>query len=314
MATLKLQCIPAGDDECASHHIGAPGGYECWQFYAQDVAGRLAVFFAIHDGLASAAEYQRRYAAYRRRPTRNEPPTPGEFPAVQILVVENGKRIAGGTAWMAAGSLKATVNRLELGENRVEFAGDAINIRFSGGDSSGEMTFRSILGGGGNAIEVARSEGEEEARHFWMPARPLCEVVGKIGVENRTIELRGIGAHNHVFGLEPIGLRAREVLRGWILFPKMSVIFYVADRVGMLAVGDRAGMRFIDVPSIAVNWRRRFFGGARLREIEFLGHDILLREARVVEATGFEGFFLCDAFVGGEQGVGWVEVQRSSLV
>src|SRR5437868_11903577 len=73
-----------------SHHVTSPGGYEWWQFVIENnVAGpgnACRLTLDICDGNPFDRAYRRAYARYRRRPTRNRPPLPGEYPSSSLLL------------------------------------------------------------------------------------------------------------------------------------------------------------------------------------------------------------------------------------
>jgi hypothetical protein len=67
-----------------SHNVISPGGYEWWQFQAADAGGERGVEIDIFHGNPFDASYLAAYARYRRRPTRNPPPQPAQYPFVRL--------------------------------------------------------------------------------------------------------------------------------------------------------------------------------------------------------------------------------------
>src|SRR5207248_6338708 len=72
MPTLPLY-DPAPTNPDDPHRVAAPGGYECWRFDAEDSAANFRVVAKLWDGYAFDPAYLRRYALYRRFPTRVDP-------------------------------------------------------------------------------------------------------------------------------------------------------------------------------------------------------------------------------------------------
>jgi hypothetical protein len=89
MPTLPMMTPTPHAD--ASRRITAPGGYESWRFDASSDDGKLHLVAALHFGHALDPQYLRRYALYRRFPTRVRPPTPAEFCAVTFALLERGR-------------------------------------------------------------------------------------------------------------------------------------------------------------------------------------------------------------------------------
>ena len=72
--TLPLLENPTPTDADAPRIITAPGGYQWWYFEAHDPVADVRVVAILFDGNAFHPKYLRRYAWYRRMPTRIAPP------------------------------------------------------------------------------------------------------------------------------------------------------------------------------------------------------------------------------------------------
>lgn len=89
MPTLPLMTPTPHAD--AWRRVAAPGGYESWRFDASSDDGKLHLVAALHFGHPLDPQYLRRYALYRRFPTRVRPPVPAEFCAVTFALLEWGR-------------------------------------------------------------------------------------------------------------------------------------------------------------------------------------------------------------------------------
>src|SRR4051812_14710838 len=77
----------------AWHEVRAPGGYESWYFDAEDPSGDRLIVVIFSQGFTHAPMYLRRYARYRRHPTRITPPVPEEFPNLYVAYYEGGEQV-----------------------------------------------------------------------------------------------------------------------------------------------------------------------------------------------------------------------------
>src|SRR6202035_598239 len=89
MPTLPLYIPPTNAD--AWHRVTAPGGYEWWYFDAEDATDDVQIVGILFEGFVFHPEYLRRYARYRRRPTRVAPPLPAEYPCAYLVVYRGGQ-------------------------------------------------------------------------------------------------------------------------------------------------------------------------------------------------------------------------------
>ena len=197
---------------------------------------RVAVRF--HDGFGLNPDYIKRYAAYRRKPTRNTPPTPSQYPCLQVSVFEKEKVLGSWTTYFPSGSFHADDGEsLTLGSNRAIFRQDEIALALSEPQlaMSVDLTFRS---GPPNILplpEQSFPRGKSgRAEHQWIPARPLCAVDGVVRRGGRSIPVTGLGQHNHYYGTGPVFAVAK---------PMDSGLCFVPPRRGDIPIGRRMGHR-----------------------------------------------------------------------
>jgi hypothetical protein len=290
------------------HGIAAPGGYEAWHFYAEDLTQHIRVVFSFHHGLALHPDYVRRFDAYRRRPTRNRPPLPRQYPCVHWAIYEdenknkNKKPAASSTTQFPPGSFHADGTSLTLGPNRLIFSQDKITAHISRikGSFSAELLFHPILQG--SSVESVL------AGHFWLAARPLCQVRGEIQLGTRTIALNGLGQQTQYYGTAPLARAANRWMRGAILFPRAAVTFQSADDLATVIMADEAGMRTIENFPFTVNSTRHALGMPPYPSAIDFGSWLILRNGRVVDSSPAQVRLLFDAYVDGEQSTAWVEI------
>jgi hypothetical protein len=309
MATLKLLSMLAPEHADGSHHVRSPGGYEVWHFYAEDSAGKLRAAIGFHDGFALHPEYVNRYAAYRRHPTRNAPPTASEYPYLQIRISEDGKLLAESSIQFPPKSFLAGDDGSQvLGTNRVEFNRDEIKLTISdrGNSLSAEFSFRPILEPAGTKSFSALNSGESE--HHWIPARPLCQVQGEIRAGNRAISFSGLGQHNHYYGTEPILWQRNRSMRGSVLFPHAAVMFQSADDRAIVLMVDQSGIRTIDDVPLEIEWKRFLIIRPPQPVAMRFGERLIIRNPRVVATLPGQIQLLFDAYIDGEQATAWVEI------
>jgi hypothetical protein len=109
---LFLADPPGGSD--ASHAVAAPGGSEWWRLDGEDQTRGLRLAVTFLDGDFSNPQYRQRYRQYRRRPTRNAPPQPHDFPAIHLRIeLGDGEPIEQEIP-LRPGELVAAVDRLAI--------------------------------------------------------------------------------------------------------------------------------------------------------------------------------------------------------
>jgi hypothetical protein len=297
MGIVKLLRPPEFAD--GSHQIGSPGGYECWHFYAEDASQNVRAAAAFHDGFATHPEYVRRYAAYRRSPTRNAPAVPSEFPCVQVGVFEEGKRLETWTTYFPAGSFRAEGSGIGIGSSRADFRAQEIVVAISEARQSIELNFRPTTPA---APELSYGPNGE---HRWIPARPRCEVEGKIQIAGRDLSIRGIGQHNHWYGTAPVPGRW---VRGSVLLHESAVMFHGAgDQAIVIGAKESAEYAIERAPFIA-EWKAGLLDGMSHPSTMNIGERLVLRNGRIIWQIEGQLKLIYDAYIDGEQATAWVEI------
>jgi hypothetical protein len=113
----------------ASRKIIAPGGYECWRFDASSDDGKLHLVAGLHVGHALDPQYLRRYARYRRWPTRARPPVPSEYCAVTFALLEKSR-----PALRFVTAARATVDDFNAADDGSSVRLGASHMNRGGGD------------------------------------------------------------------------------------------------------------------------------------------------------------------------------------
>jgi hypothetical protein len=310
MATLKLLTMPEHAD--GSHHIGSPGGYEFWHFYAEDLSQSVRVTVKFHDGFGLHPVYIKRYAAYRRKPTRNTPPTPSEYPCIQVSVFENEKVLASWTTYLPPGSFDAgDGTSLMLGANRAVFGEDEITLALSEPQLAVaiDLTFRSAWPNMSPLAEQSFPPGKASCGEFhWIPARPLCTVDGQVRRGGRSISLTGLGQHNHYYGTGPVSVVARRWIRGCVLFPRAAEMFQAAGDNAIAITATDSSVQTIVNPQFIAQWKQRMFGGPYYPLTMNFGERLILRNPRIAKAIDAQLQMVYDAYLDGEQATAWVEI------
>jgi hypothetical protein len=185
-----MDVVPMFDARAASdawHHVTAPGGYEQWQCDAESLDGRLRVVAVLGAGFAFDGDYRRRYARYRRSPTKHRPPTAGEYPVAHAVLYEDGRVVARSVARFAPEAFAAAADRLDVrvGPNRLWREADG-TLRLA-------LAGRGAVGRAG--VPPADAAGPDGADHPVPTARrgrapvgaadPLCDVNGTVVVVGR---------------------------------------------------------------------------------------------------------------------------------
>ncbi|MGD0388300.1 MAG: hypothetical protein ABSC42_05025 [Tepidisphaeraceae bacterium] len=310
MATLKLMNPPAATRADGWHGIAAPGGYEAWHFHAEDLTQRIRIVFSFHHGLALHPDYLRRFDAYRRRPTCNRPPLPSQYPCLHWAIYENKNKgenknkepLASSTTQFPPGAFQADGTSLTLGPNRLIFSRDDIIAHLSRikESFSAELVFQPILQAG--------SVQSILADHYWLPSRPLCQVLGEIRLGARTIAFQGLGRQNQYYGTAPLAYAAARWMRGGVLFPRAAVAFQTADDHATVILADEAGTRRIENSPFIVNSTRRTLRLPPHPSAIDFGNWLILRNGRVADSSPAQLQLLFDAYVDGEQSTAWVEI------
>ncbi len=316
MATLDLfdRLPPSQADHW--HRVRAPGGYEWWEFDAQDEDQGIRAVLSFHDGFAFDPEYARRYDAYRRQPTLHGPPVPQQYPCVQFAIFENDAVVAGNTIRFGPGAFQADPksNALSIGANRLELRDGETHVQFSGGDPaiSAQMTFRQRS----RSLPVEQSIlcFENGTEHRWVLAQPRCDVEGQISFNGRQVPFCGLGCHDHYFGVAPIGPAVRQWLRGRAILPRRTVAFHVSadwssgmDEFIAVAADDACARR-IGGARCFCDWNRRTWRGLAFPAAVNFGDSLLLRRPRIVDSSPASLQLVFDAYLDGETCKAWGEI------
>jgi len=305
MPTLRLLSSPT--DPEASHRIRSPGGYEFWQFHAEDSTRRLRLMAAFHDGFALHPTYIQKYSAYIRRPTRNVPPLPSQYPCLQVSLFDGTRTLGSWTTYFPANSFVADDRSISLAANRATFGPAEIILTTSERQAATfiDLRFKSPQT---EPREIAFPPGPDgHSPNIWIPSRPLCQVQGQIRHRDRTIEFSGIGQHNHFYGTHPMPGRW---VRGCVLLPNSAEMFQIIGEcaIAITSTGSDVFIAENTHPSIA--WTRQFpFGPAFPASIDF-GQRLILRNPRVRKSIARQLQIFYDAYVEGEQAVAMVEIDN----
>jgi carotenoid 1,2-hydratase len=314
MATLDLfdHLPPSRANEW--HRVGAPGGYEWWEFDAEDQIQGIRVVLSLYDGFAFDPEYARRYDAYRRRPTRRSPPIPRQYPCVQCAVYENEVALASVVKRLPAGAFQAdrTANTLNVGPDHLKFGDTETIVRIQAGEPaiSAELVFRP---------KCALTPMEQTflprdatgAEHHWVLAQPLCDAEGQIRVGGRNIPFRGLGYHDHYYGSGPIVLRW---MRGRVILPNCSVAFHVFTEhatgldQSVILTADEAGAVSVARGHFSCDWNKRTWRGLAYPSGLDFGRSLILRNARIADSSPNWLQLIFDAYLDGEICKAWAQI------
>ncbi|MDQ3441281.1 MAG: hypothetical protein M3478_13120 [Planctomycetota bacterium] len=278
MPTLPLLANPAPADVDAPRRVMAPGGYEWWYFEAHDPVADLRVTALLSDGNPFHPAYVRRYAWYRRFPTRVLPPMPGEYPCVFLRVYERGDVVQGGMWQYEPGACHATETGVTVGSDGFTRAADGtmrLTIR-----GTVDLTFRPKLAPAPKVYTMAAGTSVREP-HGWIVSNPNCATSGDVTVRGRPVRLDGFGYQDHNYGAEPVSLAARRWFWGCVWLDDRAHV--VAEAVPSHVPSRGVILLDTNTPGSAV-WD----GRTRLRVpyptmIDF-GETLRLDEPRVVES------------------------------
>jgi carotenoid 1,2-hydratase len=254
--------IPNAASPDASHEVRAPGGYEWWQFEAEDARQDLQIIGSLQQGCAFHPRYLREFSSYLRAPTRRLPPLPDQFPCARFAVYRGGKLLHQFTTCHPPGSLAAETRRPQVAIGASRFTGgDELKVTFVGVPGI-QSALRSRV------LTEQRLEGEFSfiprfaappheriflsprlcggAAHHWVVANPLCSVRGAIRCNGTTIDFNGLGYHDHQYGSAPIGPGVKRWLRGRVLFEDLVCAFHFVrakdrsqpDQIHLLEAGE----------------------------------------------------------------------------
>ncbi|MEA2710484.1 MAG: carotenoid 1,2-hydratase [Phycisphaerales bacterium] len=248
MPTLPMMTPTPHAD--ASRKITAPGGYEWWRFDASSDDGKLHLVAGLHFGHAFDRRYLRRYAMYRRFPTRVRPPAPAEFCAVTFALLERGRPALRLAMPIAKDEFSAADDgrTVRLGASHMNRGPDGVlRLHLRGLDDDRtiavNLSFRPQLNTSCD-VDLASASAADAGQHRWVVVDPLCDVDGEISVfaesggPPRVTPFAGSGCHDHRFGTRPLGALGHRWLNGRAVFADRAILFH---QVGDAAFVWQAG-------------------------------------------------------------------------
>lgn len=303
MPTLPLYVRPFGSSD-AWHQVTAPGGYEWWHFDAEDPATDTQLVAALYDGYAFDARYLREYAAYRRRPTRHQPPVPADYPCACAAVYRSGRVLAQFVSHFPRGLLVASNERpdVQLGPNLVRQGDDGrYHLGFEGDSLRLDLDFTPTFSHATNE-RTYLSHPMTGAEHRWIIAAPRCDVSGTArftpaaGQPEQVIDFTGVGYHDHHYGTAPLGPGLCRWTWGRLLLDDGGAVTFhaaeprdrscpaethliVADASG---VAERPGAEW----HVAAERRIAAFGPSLPERIQ-IGRELSLSKPRVLDSSPF---------------------------
>ncbi len=299
MPTLPLVTNPAPADVDAPRGVIAPGGYEWWYFEAHDPVADVRVTALLFDGNPFHPGYLRRYAWYRRFPTRVSPPLPSEFPGVFVRVYEKGFVVWRAVRHHAPGACRVTERGITVGDDGFTRSADgSMRLTIRG---AVDLTFGPK---GSPAPTTATAPGlytmaegfSVRQPHGWIVSNPLCSASGEVTVRDRPARFDGLGYQDHNFGAEPVHLAAKR----WFWS-----CAWIDDRAHVVAEavptrGPSRGVQLIgaDTPGSAV-WDGRTRWRIPYPTIIDFGDALRLDEPRIVESMPIMAQLRYRARVGG---------------
>jgi len=180
----------------APHRVTAPGGYEWWRFEASDPSAGIGANIDFYQGYPQDPTYRRRYRLYRLWPTRFAPPVPKDYTAAELVISENGRRIA---KCLERGPLAVSDDALDLSVGQWHAAHRGRDFRVE--LPVGSLVFR-------HRGEVECSPRHAGNGHWQTLPSPSFDVDGALEVGGRRIVL-STGVLLHRFGTRPLWGTAR---------------------------------------------------------------------------------------------------------
>ncbi len=283
MSTVSLFHEPSLPD--AWHQVTAPGGYEWWYFDAEDTGGELRMVAIFFQGFVFHPGYLREFAKYHRRPTRNAPPLPCDYPCVYFVLYRGSEIVAQFMSQFPADQFAASTDRADvsIGANQLRSSEDgSLEIQLAG-------TPWILTGQGPKLLKdqnlsanfhftprfkhppIQRTFFSRQwsgADHQWIIANPLCSVTGQVelrtGNRLKSFALNGRGYHDHNFGTGPIGPGLKRWMWGRLLMEDHVAMFHfaqpkdatIADEIHLLEA-EPFGIREHQVHRFNADWCRR---------------------------------------------------------
>ncbi len=269
----------AENDLDAPRMIVAPGGYQWWCLEAHDPVSDIRVVAIVFDGNPFDPRYLRRYAWYRRSPTRVVPPVPLEYPGVFLRVYKRDVAVGGGVWKAAPGGCRVTASGVHVGGDG--FTRDPRGTMRLTIQDAVDLTFRPNRLSVPQLHQIAGGVSVGDA-HGWIVSNPMCAVQGEMRIRDRVTRFDGAGYQDHRYGAEPLSLAVRRCFWACAWLDDRARV--VSEVVGTRE--DSHGLHLVDSadPGSAV-WG----GRTRLRipyptMVDF-GPALRLDEPHVLEST-----------------------------
>lgn len=182
MRVIPLYSWPA--DPLGSHRVTAPGGFELWQFEAQDPSQGFEVKAEFALGHPADSRYQRAIRQFLKNPTQIAPPSPIRFPSFSCSITENQREFC---------MVKTPIPPREtiIAEDGVDVLLDYARFaRTSDGTILLSLTLR-----------IVQLDAPEVSLQFHPEVDQQRLVDGTI-CGRRTIAFKGTGAIEHTFGTD----------------------------------------------------------------------------------------------------------------
>ena len=288
MPTIPLYAQPPHPDE--SHDVRAPGGYEWWYFDAEDERHDRRVVVVLFEGFAFHPRYLRRYARYRRYPTRVAPPLPEQYPCASIQIYERGEPRS------HVLSLAATPSQV------MTRRGDGVEVRVS----TDRVMARLLFAPRRRHAPLELSLGSPV--HRWVLTDPLSSVEGEVRYERgRSLTLSGRGYRDHQYGTAPYALDVARWFRGRVLFDDAAYAFHLVcdagaqtDAVRLVeSVPDR--LAEIAVTGASCDWSRSARRGVTYPHAVALDETLHLHNPRLIDSSAFHARLVYDAVCRGRR-------------
>ena len=333
---MTLESFQTTSTADAWHAVQSPGGYEWWYFDAEDPSTDTQIVAIFLEGFIWHAQYIRRYGKYIKRPTRNAPPFPSEYPCVYLCVYRGGKILHQFMTQYRPSEFSADADqvRVSIGPNtlttdaqgrlRLTLTGTPWSLTGRGPQThhgqtlAGELIFTPRL----THPPIQRSflsKSMTGADHQWVIANPLCHVTGAVSLRtpelNQTIEFNGLGYHDHNFGTAPLGPGLSRWIWGRVLFDDQVYSFHYAVPKDArlppephLVQGDMKQLREMPIQKVHAEWTGRT--RLLLRYPKRIGFDdaLVMTNPKVIDDTPFYLRVVYDAVARGKRGRAFCEI------
>jgi carotenoid 1,2-hydratase len=316
----------------AWHEVTSPGGYEWWYFDAEDPSSDTQVVAIFLQGFVFHPGYLRKYARYRRRPTRHTPPVANDFVCAYFVVYRNGRIAHQFMTQYPADSFAASrdVPGVTIGDNRFWIENNVRRIRLSG--TPWKLTFRGPLTLHGTTLSAEFSfkplhdhpAGERAffsrqlagADHHWVIADPLCEVTGEVRTSTgEQIAFQGRGYHDHNYGTGPIGPGLKRWFWGRALLDGAAFTFqHAVPRDRLLAPqthcieSTSTEQTEFGTSDVEIDWSRRTPLLLKYPARARFGDVLTLDNPRVLDSAPFYLRVMYDAVARGRRTTAFTEV------